>query len=229
MNSTKKSGKKLAGPSKYEFFGSMTSTVIIIIVVIAVAMFFSGIVAQRFFLQASCERPYSFVNGECCLDYDGNNVCDSDEAYKPGPQEGNEEEDTSGGTIEPGCGDGICDSGSENCISCLADCGRCTTEEMEKFEVVSAICNPVISQFVITVKNSYENELFLADVWIRIFGDDTEQELSKNARFYLRSGKETTFSFSSRCEIGSYFDIKITGIEETVGSFEDSGSSYYIQ
>jgi hypothetical protein len=75
----------------------------------------------------SCSRPYILVNGNCCLDMDGNGVCDSTEQT---PEETTSstsaslKEPTTTTTLQSTCTDGL-QNGEETGVDCGGPCKQC--------------------------------------------------------------------------------------------------------
>ena len=79
---------------------------------------------------ASCNKPYILYGGSCCLDMNGNGVCDATEQT---PEETTStiaqaavEETTTTTTLESTCSDGI-ENGNETGIDCGGSCKPCRT------------------------------------------------------------------------------------------------------
>ncbi len=54
-------------------------SILVAVIIIAIAIFFlrGGITGN--IVKSTCNKPYIFVGGNCCLDKNANNICDSDE------------------------------------------------------------------------------------------------------------------------------------------------------
>lgn len=100
----------------------MVNKFIPLIFLVPLVLFFSGCTSSQ--VGPVCNPPYILKGYGCCLDQNGNSVCDDDEQQPPAVS----------------CGDGTCQS-NEGCLSCPQDCGECEITEISK-HCGDDICSP---------------------------------------------------------------------------------------
>ncbi len=148
--------------------------VFIPLLLISLVVVASGCTSQT----PTCNPPYTLKGTECCLDQNGNSICDTDE------QQISDNQET--GT----CGDGDCQS-DENCSSCPQDCGECQTPRPD---LVISDWNIISGWEELIVENEKNNfsvlpgsdALFVST--ITNYGDASVNDLVENIACNIRSG-----------------------------------------